>query len=185
MNELYLAPVGPVQPPALDWIEAGAAEWYAFPVCRLPPISIQASAFDAVRQQYRSVEIIKLLARTTPLGAARMLGVTEADLSIPMLTFLFGHAQLNGSVALISLCRLRQEFYGLPPDDSLLRERAVKEMLHEMGHTFGLTHCGNPQCAMSVSTHIQFVDAKDARYCANCGTRIALGAAQPKGVESV
>jgi len=90
-----------------------------------------------------------------------------------MLSFLFGQAQLEGSVALISLCRLRQEFYGLPADDELLRERTVKETLHELGHTFGLTHCGEPKCVMSLATHIGLVDQKAERYCARCGTHLA------------
>jgi len=183
VSYLYLAPVGLVPPQVLDWIEEAAGEWFTFPIRRLPAMAIPVGAFDAARGQYRSVEIMMALARAAPEEAARLLGVTEADLSIPMLTFLFGHAQLNGRTALISLCRLRQEFYGLPPDETLLRERAIKEMLHEMGHTFGLTHCGNAQCAMSVSTHIQFVDAKDARYCANCGTRIAAASAAAQGAE--
>jgi archaemetzincin len=182
VKSLCFAPVGPVLPKIFDWLEAAAREWFAFPIRRLPALPMPEGAYDGARDQYRSVEIVKALAGAAPADAARMLGVTEVDLSIPMLTFLFGHAQLSGRVALISLCRLRQEFYGLPPDEALLRERAVKEMLHEMGHTFGLTHCGDTQCAMSVSTHIQFVDAKSARYCASCGPRIAWGAAA-KGVE--
>ena len=111
--------------------------------------------------------------------------MTEADLGIPMLTFLFGQAQLDGPIALISLCRLRQEFYGMPPDEALLHERIVKEMLHELGHTFGLTHCGDGNCAMSLSTHIEFVDAKSARYCARCGNHLARRAGEIEGAATL
>ena len=75
------------------------------------------------RQQYQSVEIMKLLARSAPRDASRVLGVTDVDLAIPMLSFLFGQAQFDGPVAMVSLCRLRQEFYGLPRRTELLRER--------------------------------------------------------------
>jgi archaemetzincin len=89
-----------------------------------------------------------------------------------MLSFLFGQAQLEGSVAVISLCRLRQEFYGLPADAELLRQRVVKETLHELGHTFGLTHCHEPKCVMSLATHVGLVDQKAERYCTRCGTHL-------------
>jgi archaemetzincin len=67
---------------------------------------------------------------------------------------------------------LRQEFYGLPADEALLRERAAKEALHELGHTFGLTHCSDTRCSMSLSTDIVLVDAKGGRYCARCGAHL-------------
>ena len=84
---------------------------------------------------------MKMLAQRAPRDAARVLGITDVDLAIPMLSFLFGQAQFDGPIAVVSLCRLHQEFYGLPAEDALLRERTVKEVMHEMGHTFGLVHC--------------------------------------------
>jgi archaemetzincin len=125
--------------------------------------------------------MMKALARCAPNDAARVLGVTEVDLAIPMLTFVFGQAQLDGPVAVLSLCRLRQEFYGLQGEEGLLRERVVKEVLHELGHTFGLTHCVEPKCAMSLATHIGLVDNKEERYCAHCGEQLARRFASPDG----
>jgi len=111
-------------------------------------------------------------APANPGRASRVLGVTEVDLAIPMLSFLFGQAQLDGPIAVVSLCRLRQEFYGLPADESLLRERTSKEVLHELGHTFGLAHCSERKCVMSLATHVDLVDAKAERYCARCGLQL-------------
>ena len=118
------------------------------------------------------VEVMKMLSQSIPHNAVRLLGVTDADLAVPVLTFLFGQAQLNGPLALVSLCRLHQEFYGLPADPDSLRERTVKEVLHELGHTFGLTHCSERMCAMSLATHIGGVDAKSERYCDHCGLQL-------------
>ena len=56
--------------------------------------------------------------------------------------------------------------------ENLLRERTVKEVLHELGHTFGLVHCSEPSCAMSLATHIELVDAKTEQYCARCGLQL-------------
>jgi len=173
VKTLYIAAIGNVPSRVLNWIENAAAEWFAFPVRRLPPMPVPEEAYDALRRQYRSVDIMKTLAQTATPDTGRIVGVTEADLAIPMLSFLFGQAQLEGSVAVVSLCRLRQEFYGLAADDELLRERTVKETLHELGHTFGLTHCRESKCVMSLATHIGLVDQKAERYCARCGTYLA------------
>ena len=172
MNALYVVPMGQVGAGPMEWAAADAAEWSWFPVRVLPPVEVPPQSWDAARRQYQSVELMKQLVRAAPPDAVRVLGITECDLSIPLLTFLFGQAQLGGKVALVSLHRLRQEFYGMPHDSALLRERLAKEILHELGHTFGLTHCAQTTCAMSLSTHIEFVDAKSANYCESCAAQV-------------
>jgi archaemetzincin len=157
----------------MGWVENAASDWCPLPVRRLPPLCVPKDSFDAKRRQYRSGEIMKAVSRCAPADAARILGVTELDLMIPTLTFVFGQAQLDGAIAVVSLCRLRQEFYGVAADEGQLRERVVKEVLHEMGHTYGLTHCPDPKCAMSMATHIGLVDDKEQSYCARCGSQLA------------
>jgi archaemetzincin len=182
VNDLCLVPIGSIPHTALDWIESAVAEWFPLPVLRLPLIRIPDAAFDPKRKQYQSVEIMKLLAQSVPRNASRILGVVNVDLAIPMLTFLFGQAQFDGPVGLISLCRLHQEFYGLPPQEALLRERTVKEVLHELGHTFGLVHCPERTCAMSLATHIELVDAKAERFCDRCGLHLVKRFSQEAGI---
>jgi archaemetzincin len=177
VNDLYLVAIGSLPAEALKWIETATAEWFPLPIRRLPPLPVPESAYDAKRGQYQSVEIMKMLGQHmlgqhAPRDASRVLGVTDVDLAIPMLSFLFGQAQLDGPIAVVSLCRLHPEFYGLPPQESVLRDRTVKEALHELGHTFGLVHCSEPKCAMSLATHIALVDAKTQQYCARCGMQL-------------
>ena len=119
------------------------------------------------RSQYGSIPVLEMLARGTALpDACKLLAVTERDLFIPVLTFVFGQAQLGGRVGVVSLARLRQEFYGLPPDREIFLERAYKEALHETGHLFGLVHCADRSCAMSLATNVRQIDRKTAAFCA-------------------
>ncbi len=182
MNDLCLVPIGSVPPKALDWIESTTAEWFPLPIRRLPALRVPEHAFDPKRGQYQSVEFMKMLAQSAPRDASRVLGVTDVDLAIPMLSFLFGQAQFEGPIAVVSLCRLHQEFYGLPAQENLLRERTVKEVLHELGHTFGLVHCSEPTCAMSLATHIALVDSKAEQYCARCGMHLVQRFSREGGV---
>jgi archaemetzincin len=128
-------------------------------------------AYDAGRGQYGSIPVLENALAQCPPDAAKLLAVTARDLFIPVLTFVFGHAQLGGRAAVVSLARLRQEFYRLPPDREIFLERAVKEALHESGHLFGLVHCADRTCAMSLSTGVRQIDGKSASFCGPCTAR--------------
>jgi archaemetzincin len=109
-------------------------------------------------------------------SAWRILGITAADLYIPILTFVFGEAQVGGPCALVSTHRLTQEFYGLPRDPDLLRSRLIKEAIHEVGHTLELTHCEDYSCAMAPSHAVEWIDLKDGALCANCQSQVLTSA---------
>jgi archaemetzincin len=165
---VYLAPLGSVDDEALTIIETCLWANFGCEMRRLAPSAEPEFAFDRRRRQYSSTLILHQVMGNCPPDAARILAVTEKDLFIPMLSFIFGQAQLNGTAAIISLARLRQEFYGLPTNRMLLLARVVKEALHEMGHTFGLIHCPERTCPMSLSTNIHQVDTKGSEFCAGC-----------------
>jgi archaemetzincin len=133
-----------------------------------------------VRLQYEALHVLRAVAEVVPDDATRVLGIVKEDLAIPMLTFVFGQAQLGGKVALMSLARLRQEFYGLPMDKELVMTRVIKEALHELGHTFGLVHCPIPSCVMTLANDIHHVDEKESAFCGGCAVLIndALRAAE-------
>jgi len=145
---------------------------YGFEVELLPARPSSATAFDASRGQWSAVELMKDLVRNRPPMAKRILGLTSDDLFIPMLSFLYGQAQLGGAAALVSTARLRQEFYGLPSNTDLLTKRVRKEILHEMGHTMGLVHCPDHTCAMCLSTNLEQVDMKRDIYCRPCSLSV-------------
>lgn len=125
-------------------------------------------AFNASRRQYNSSMLLAELVALRPGDAFRIIGITDLDLFIPILTFVFGEAQLNGPAAIVSTHRLQNEYYGLPANDVLLQERFEKEAIHELGHTFGLVHCRNDRCVMNASTYVENIDQKPVDLCFSC-----------------
>ncbi len=126
-------------------------------------------AFDARRGQHSSTAILKwLIGRDQP--GRRTLAVTDADLFIPVLTFVYGEAQLGGRAAVVSTARLGVE-QGERHDPALVADRIVKECVHELGHTFGLLHCDTPGCVMRRSNNLIEVDAKAMTLCGPCEAR--------------
>ena len=122
-----------------------------------------------MRGQYNSTSLLEKLLETDNSNAGKLLGVADVDLFIPVLTFVFGEAQLGNRGALMSVHRLRQQFYGLPGDERVFYERCEKEAVHELGHAFGLVHCKYFECVMHYSNSIEQVDLKSNEFCKTCG----------------
>jgi archaemetzincin len=168
MRIISLLPVGRIAHSLLEPIAEGLTQRLRV-TCSIQPGSIEAEfAYNPLRRQYHSSEILKKILQLPPSAGWKVLGVTEMDLYIPVLTFVFGEAQLADGGAVISAHRLRQEFYGLPTDNDLLHERLLKEALHELGHTCGLRHCQDYTCVMSSSNGVERVDLKRANFCSAC-----------------
>ena len=130
-------------------------------------------AFHPERQQYHSSEVLAWLEKRAR-DEWRCLALTGVDLYIPILTFVFGEARLGPGAAVVSTHRLRQEFYGLPADDNILCQRLLRECAHELGHTLGLRHCDNYECAMAGSPGVEWIDLKTAHLCTPCRARAGL-----------
>ena len=129
-------------------------------------------AFHPERMQYHSTELLERLRNEVAPDSWRLLAVAQVDLFMPILTFVFGEAQISDKCAVVSVHRLRQEFYGLPADRQRLQERLLKEAVHELGHTLGLTHCRDYGCAMAASHSVEWIDIKGREFCANCYARV-------------
>jgi archaemetzincin len=167
-GKIYVRPVGPVDDAIVRRLRKELGRYLGTAVEEMAAMEIPEGSFDPKRNQHYSTAILKAVLAEAPAGASRVLGIVDRDLCIPILTFVFGEAQLGGTVALVSLARLRQEFYGLAPDPPLFFDRLRKESLHELGHTFGLIHCRVPDCVMYLSNAIRDVDRKGRELCRSC-----------------
>jgi archaemetzincin len=149
-------------------LEKHLVKEFGLPLKRLKSPIDPEQFYDPRRKQYHSTEILKTLLKDFPEDAARAIGIVPFDLYIPILTFVFGEAQVKGKVGIVSMARLRQEFYGLPPNEPLFHRRLIKEVKHELGHTLGLVHCSLRECVMSLANNIVDVDSKGLTFCENC-----------------
>jgi archaemetzincin len=130
-------------------------------------------AFNKKRNQYLSTMILNALMNEKEYARyEKVLGIVDLDLYVPELNFVFGEASQRAAV--ISLARLRQEFYNLPQNRSLFQKRALTEAVHELGHTYGLGHCGNPLCVMFFSNSLIDTDRKGSEFCPKCRSKLDL-----------
>ena len=168
MNRLRLLPVGDLDRRLAERLAAPLAREFECRIELVSPALDPEFAYHPERQQYHSTEILAALQNLLTPDTWRLLAVASMDLYIPILTFVFGEAQTRGRCAVASSHRLRQEFYGLAADPSLLEQRLIKEAVHELGHTLGLTHCDDYQCAMAASHSVEWIDLKSATLCTYC-----------------
>ena len=168
MNLVHLLPVGKVAASLLDDLRNAIPR--RLPVrCEIFSLTLDPTpSYHPERQQFHSSAILERMQGLVRAGDWRFLAVAEVDLYIPILKYVFGEAQMGGPCAVVSTFRLRQEFYGLDQDDSLLRERLLKESIHELGHTLHLRHCQDYQCAMASSHSVEWIDLRENSMCDAC-----------------
>jgi archaemetzincin len=177
MNLLQLLPVGTIDHSLLQELQAAIPQCLSVS-CEISPTVLDPEpSFHAERQQYHSSEILQRM-QFVAGGKWRVLGVASVDLYIPILKYVFGEAQVGGPCALVSTCRLRQEFYGLKADNQLLSRRLLKESIHELGHTLNLRHCEDYRCVMASSHAVEWIDLREASLCEVCMARARSNAAE-------
>ena len=168
-QSIYLVPLGDISDEYLKSISEGIEEQFGLPVKITSNQGLPVYALDSVRQQYNSNLIIKKLLDEAAADALKILGVTNADLFNPIFSFVFGEAQFKGRCAVISSYRL----IGNPESESGIHcppliNRLEKEAIHELGHTFGLKHCMDPDCVMQYSVGVACADRKFSFFCPAC-----------------
>lgn len=182
MNQpLWLVPFTDLDPAGsfLDELARAAGGVFGLEARLGDPVLLPANAYNRHRDQYRAESFLDALAGyREQAGAvdagAIVLGITGLDLFVPKLNFIFGLAEPVRGTAVISLHRLRSEFYGEAPDPARLAGRVFKEAVHELGHIFGLPHCENPECIMRFSNSIGDTDRKGPGFCDRCRAKLEV-----------
>jgi archaemetzincin len=179
MKQLQLLPIDDADEGLLRDLQPVIEETFGVP-SRILQVRLDPEfALHDERRQYHSSQILQRMCGLLSSESWRLLGVATVDLYIPILTFVFGEAQLGGQCAVVSTCRLRQEFYGIPRDREVLRRRLAKEAVHELGHTLSLTHCDDYRCAMAPSHAVEWIDLKERTLCSSCRSSVTAAAAVP------
>jgi archaemetzincin len=172
MNLVHLLPIGDVDISLLRELSRSIPK--QLPVtCEIHPARLDPEpAYHPERQQFHSSEILHRMQALIRPHDWRLLAVTDVDLYVPILKYVFGEAQMAGPCAVVSTHRLRQEFYGLDSDDKLLQQRLLKECVHELGHTLDLRHCDEYSCVMASSHAVEWIDLRESVLCDSCKTRV-------------
>jgi len=176
MKLLQVLPIGKLDGNLAQELGSAMAGALNVPFEILSPALDPEFAFHGERQQYHSSELLQRINARVASNSWRILGVAGVDLYIPILTFVFGEAQMGGPCAVVSTHRLRQEFYGLPNDQQIFRERLLKEAIHEIGHTLHLTHCDDYRCVMAPAHAVEWIDIKEVWLCPKCQENVAHSA---------
>jgi len=171
MPKITVVQLGKIPEDVLTAITAELREGLDLATETTQPIEIPKELCNFVRQQYPGPVILKFISEKFP---GRSLGVTNEDLYAEDLNFIFGQAYSNGNTAVVSILRLDPAFYKQNPNKKILIERAVKEIVHETGHMFGLGHCPDTTCVMSFSNNVGDVDRKSKSMCSACHRRLTI-----------
>ncbi|NNB85807.1 non-proteolytic archaemetzincin-like protein [Corallococcus exiguus] len=127
-------------------------------------LSSPAYAFNKDRSQYHCNAIMRRLGTVLDEAPQELvMGVTDADLFEPDSPFVFGQADRESKVAVMSLYRLRQGAEG-----ETLRRRVQVEAVHQAGHLIGLSYCEDSRCVMFLPLFPQDIDRKSLGPCNVC-----------------
>jgi archaemetzincin len=160
---VLLVPYGPVEQEDLEFLMRALSE-RGMKVLITTERKVPPAAFNGARRQYRGDLFLKAAREK---AADRVLAVTNCDLYASNLNFIFGLADAREKSAVISLFRLH-----MGADEETFHRRAVKEAVHELGHTWGLAHCQNPRCVMHFSNSLEDTDRKETEWCERCARKV-------------
>ena len=166
-NRIVISPIGDFDKELLEQLAKEIRRVFGCRTAIIPLLKDLDFSLDNERRQYHSTPILEILESKAPPRAIKVLGIAQVDLFIPILTYVYGEAQLGGKACIISTYRLKE---GLSPLNRTVvyHQRVVKEAIHELGHTFKLRHCKDQACLMHYCRSTRDVDLKSDQLCRYC-----------------
>jgi archaemetzincin len=152
-----LQPIGEIDPVYLKIIAGTFLGELRIKSLILPSLDHPEYAFDSRRIQYNAGTIINRLETMKFKKCDKIIALVDADLFLPVFSFVIGEARMGGASALVSLYRLNKS-----------PARAVKVALHEFGHLMNLDHCHEKTCVMKFSKNFDQLDSISNIFCNYC-----------------
>ena len=172
MGQISLIPINTIDATFVQRLALCLEERFLYSCTVERRLRVPRTALNSVRKQmFLNTLVAKVASATAPVDGLR-LAITDFDLYKISHQFVFGDASEEHRVAIVSLHRLRGDFYGEDADENQLFQRALKESVHDLGHALGLKHCFNARCAMYFSNSIYDTDNKLSHFCDTCEKRI-------------
>ena len=166
-NIILISPIGDLSPELVETVAREIERVFGFATETGAILEDISFAMDPNRQQHHSTLILDRLAAAKPENCLRVLAITLVDLFIPILTHVYGEAQLGGAASIVSTFRLSGSGSAMDISPKFI-ERIVKEAIHELGHTFNLRHCPEHTCIMHYCRNEEDVDRKSNELCRYC-----------------
>ncbi len=166
-HNIVISPIGNFDEALVNPIRKEVERLFGFRTTVTPLLQDISFALDPVREQYHSTLALEKLEGIAPPNTIKLVAITDVDLFIPILTYVFGEAQLGGTTSIVSSHRLTE---GISPinQQETFHYRVLKEAIHELGHTFKLRHCPDNTCIMHYSRTVEDVDQKSDQFCRYC-----------------
>ena len=168
---IAIQPLGEIDPSVVRGLTDHMRSILAAEVVVLPVRAIPRSAYYAPRNRYRGERILDDLEAQVPGRVTKIVAVMARDLSATKREIydwgILGIAGLSRRAAVVSIHRLARH------RTRLLDKRLSQVVTHELGHTYGISHCPTARCLMNDACgSLRTVDRSSGTFCATCRRRM-------------
>ncbi|HVP06517.1 MAG TPA: archaemetzincin family Zn-dependent metalloprotease [Candidatus Acidoferrum sp.] len=167
-SKIVVVPMGEVDFMLVNRLASAVGPVFNRSVDILKGMKMPSEAYNVVRNQFYAQVILAKIERTKANSREKVIAVCEEDLYLPDEPYVMGWVDRLSGTAVVSLYRIRQEFYGLPEDEGKVYPRLFKEAVHRLAHLFDLTECRNPKCVNYFSQIMLDIDNKSDKFCDIC-----------------
>lgn len=167
-REILLVPIGKILVEILEEIAVALRKTYQFHV-RIGRSEEPANdTYSDARRQYEAEKLLTMMSVRKRENLVAVIGVVDADMFAGEKSFVFGVNTFNRGIGVVSLARLREEFYKKNPKRELFLRRAVTEAIFQAGLAMGLQVCARKKCVLRAISSLWNLDEKGQLLCEAC-----------------